>query len=228
MTFPVVAGSTSNTDGAGTTSHTVNLPASIAAGDMLIVISGGTISATVTEAGDWDELFEQDSESTITLWGMWRIADGTEGASVVFTTGTSVQWRHISLRITGHSGNAPEALAIGGAAAGGDPPELTPSWGSADTLWLTGVRGTLGVDANPTPPTNYTLVQSNDGGAGAGCVAVARRDSAASSEDPGIWEGGSGISNGFARASVTIGVEPAASSVSLPIFADHYRKMKAV
>ena len=102
------------------------MPASIAVGDLLLVcLDKGSTSATVNALTGWTELLDEASANG--LYIAWRIADGTEGASITLTTSASTRDATIALRISGASTDAP---TIGTTATGTDlapnPPSITP------------------------------------------------------------------------------------------------------
>lgn len=101
MAFPTVVGTEQGSSGI-TTDHTVDLPAGILAGNLLLVIFTITKLYTITFPDGWIELmsyngFAFDPKTTI----MVRLADGTEGASITVTTDTAVESSFLSYLIDG-------------------------------------------------------------------------------------------------------------------------------
>jgi len=177
----------------------ISLPASIAAGDLLIVeiFLNGSIA---TSPG-----FTQLLASNI----YWREADGTEGATVTFT-GDNSHSSHNSYRITGwDDGGAPE-----GATDTGDTnaPSLTPSWGSKDTLWLAFVAIAANTACDFTAaPTDFTdLIKSAEAEEGGIRIrsASARRELTAASLDAGAFTTSGTI---VAAVGTIVAIEPGAS-----------------
>lgn len=184
MAFPAVAGTNTSSPGSSTTTHSVSLPASIAAGDLLVVYFGGWGGGTLTWPAGWTPLFDTSNGTAARLAAAYRFADGSEGGSISVTSSTSIRSAHISYRITGaHSSTAPVVgTATTGTSAAGDPPSLSPAGGAKDYLWLAGV-GFGSTTAASAAPANYTnLLTRNDTNAGVGS---ARRELNASSENPG-------------------------------------------
>ena len=189
MTFPVVE-ATNTSQEAGTTSHTVSLPASIAAGDLLIILLfaydpglGGPPDLS-TPSG-WTQLYDID-DAVSSLAGYYRIADGSEGASVNVVSSNNSNSVHNSYRISGFTGTPEVSARATGVSATPNPPSHTPSWGAADTLWLA-ITHCANTAADLTAPTNYTnIIQANDGAFSTGS---ARRELNAASEDPGTFAG---------------------------------------
>jgi len=160
----VVTSNTSATTTAGT-SHVVNLPSGIAAGDLLIVcMSLGSTAATVNALAGWSEL--QDEGVAVGNFIAWRKADGTEGSTVTFTTSASTRSADVSLRISGAVDPTVAPPTIGTAASGSsvnpDPPSVTPPFQS-DYLVIA-VCGSAGEQADDGTyctafPTGFTHVQ---------------------------------------------------------------------
>ena len=164
MTFPVVASVAHFETVTDATSHTINMPATVDTGDILLIIwanDGGTATQTWNNStlGTWTLLHEVSNQHRSAAY--WKIADGTEGGgSMLITTSAGEKVNGSVLRITGG-----QSLEIGTVATGSgtlpNPPSLTPSWGADDTLWLVSYTN----DGNVTTsayPTNYASNQYND------------------------------------------------------------------
>jgi hypothetical protein len=187
--FPVVQATNTSGESSDVTSHTVSLPANISAGDLLIVFFSCDANETVTwPTGDgWASIFHETNSMTLDIG--YKIADGTEGATITVTTGSAEQSAHISYRITGnHRYLAPEvSTGATGNSTAPNPDSLTPTGGAKDYLWIA-VEGNTDGDAASAYPTNYTNGQTNAVGTTAGAnIAVARRELNASSEDPAAF-----------------------------------------
>lgn len=185
MTFPSVDATNSGIDNTSSTSHNISLPASIAAGDLLIIFITSSAATSVASATGWTSLYSTSLNLSIRGYCLYKIADGSEGSSVTvsFTVTCSVAWT--SYRISGYA-SAPEVgTSATGTSTTPDPPSLTPSWGSDDTLWIAAAHCN-NVTADLTAPTNYgSIVQAvNGGGKSAG---TAQRNLAAASDDPGTF-----------------------------------------
>jgi hypothetical protein len=193
MTFASIAATNQGT-GASSTEHTCNLPADIAAGDLLLLHFGTNTTFTFADGNPptgWTEKFLFFNDSIFDAHALLvRVADGDEGATVVVnTTGAETSW-HISARISAATwvgsltGVEVSANATGDSNEA-DPPSLTPDFGLSDTLWL--ALAMRNHSAAPTSfPTNYDdnqITQGITGSAGA----WASRELAATSEDPGIF-----------------------------------------
>lgn len=182
--FPQVAAVNGGSMGADNVNHTVNLPAGIAAGDLLLVFFASDGAPTITFPAGWTGLFQVDSGGEV-VFGVWyRIADGTEGATITATTSDYEQSAHTSYLITGYSGT-PEALYATAASDYPDPPELTPSWGADDTLWFAACGYDDGTRTVTTYPADYSNGRNDRTTYRLGCgVGSGRRELNADSENP--------------------------------------------
>lgn len=227
MAFPNTAAPTETLFATSVTSMAVNMPATVNAGDLLIayvqVRNAGTWS---TVPSGWNPVPKIGGGNVSQAGGgsvgkfdaFYKIADGTEDggtATWIHSTGTSAQW-HVRRVTDWHGTTPPEGTTASGDATNANPPSATPSWGSADNLFLVsaGNAATGETTGFTAAPTNYTGLQSNGGSGGGATVnlATAYRQLTASSDDPGTFTPNS---NRFWTAS-TIVVRPAGASNESP------------
>ena len=182
------------------TTHTVTLPASVAAGDLiLILLAMDSAAASATVPGPWVELKDElDTGSTFLFYAAYLIASGGE-TSVVVTSAVGEHSNHIALRIPAAEwqGTTPPEITTGvnGSSINPDPPNSTPSWGSAtNNIWVavgaadqsattqtfTGFPASYGLN-------NVTSDNTIGGATSAGIVGMAARLLTASSENPGTF-----------------------------------------
>jgi len=216
MAFPVVsATNTSAVSTAGTT-HTVNLPTGIASGDLLIVFfskkSGS--SNTLTWPSGWTALTDVNNGTNTGQSTAYRIADGTEGTTISVTSSASVKSAHNSYRITSWHGTTPPEGGAGstGSSANPDPPSVSPSWGSADNLFLeaASVGSNTSSSAASTNYTNLLTINSTGGSGGSNQMqASARHSLTGSTDDP---DNAFTISASSIWASQTIAIRPAGAA----------------
>lgn len=181
MAFPTLAATNTSNQNTTGTAHPVSLPASISAGDLLTVEVTNSASTINTPAG-WNAI------STLSASGLmlfWKVADGSEGATLNLTTVASARTAHISRRWTGHGSE----VELAGDAGDFNAPSLSPTWGLADTAWVA-VGGAEASDWTVSAsPTNYgtALVSGNTSNTASSRTKVcsALRNLAAASEDPG-------------------------------------------
>jgi hypothetical protein len=145
MAFPQVVASNTSSTSTDQTSHTVNLPTGIGAGDLLVVIFVTDGTPTVTFPGtpgvDWIEITNSGGNTPNTAAEIriyYRVATGAEASTISVTTSNAQETAHVSLRIEGHnsSTNAPEAASATGTDAAPNPPTDTPGGGVLDYLWI--------------------------------------------------------------------------------------------
>lgn len=193
--FPTVEATANSDVGSGSTSITVTLPTGIVSGSLvLIYVTGSAQSARDFSITNWTQLAEQGTGSSTAVTGavFYRFCDGGEGASVSCTWTSGQIASAIAIRLAGHhASSAPEASsATTGSTATPDPASLSPSWGSANTLWI--AFATLrDSDAFTSYPTSYDDNQLSNTANASLQMKIATRDLAAASEDPGVftWAG---------------------------------------
>lgn len=187
--FPTVAATNTGVNDTAATSHTFNLPAGIVAGNLLIVFAtadASTPAAVFTFPDGWAELYQSNSASYGTAACYYKIADGTEGATITVTTDKTQETSHTSYRITGFMG-VPEAINnIAADSINPDPPSLTASWGADNNLWIAAEHndGTASVAAVPAGYGGGINAVSGGGGCSTGTSQI---NNAAATENPGVY-----------------------------------------
>src|SRR5690349_17425685 len=81
--YPVVASVTETSFASDTTSHAVSMPATVNAGDGLIVIITTDGSATITVPVGWKELYTEANGTALRGSAYVRVGRGTEGGTTV-------------------------------------------------------------------------------------------------------------------------------------------------
>lgn len=204
MASPSIAGTPAldATTTAGT-SHTINLPGSIAAGDGLIVVFA-YMAPTGTEtisATDWTNItgFVTRNGTAQAIHALYKQATGSEGATVSITSSTSTKAATVSYRITGHQSftTSPQA-GTGATGTSGpdtaDPPSVSVTGGPKDVLSLACMAIENETFTGTGAPTNWTNNQTTNtgisgGGAGNGMIQVAQRqETNVSTVDPGVFQ----------------------------------------
>ena len=195
--------------------HAVNLPSGLAAGKLAVLIAreGRTPGGMYTPS-DWTLLMNTSTTARVSVF--YRVCDGTEGSTV---------------NVTVHDGSEGSATArlvavayrVGGAlltgdfiegahASSGEPPLLTPSWGSAANLWLAAYTSRYGDWSVTAVPTNYALAGEAITGSGednAYGIVGASRVLTAASEQPGPFSIAAGENGLVVERAMTIAVRPA-------------------
>lgn len=187
--FPIVAAVNSGNYTVNSTSHIVNLPSDIASGNLLLVFFASDGNPTITFPSGWIQLFQTASETAVKFGAWYRIADGTEGATIDYvTTSVAEMTAYTSYRITGYYGIPEVASILTGTSNDPNPPSLTPSWGAANTLWFALLGYDNGTVTVSSYPANYTNEQNERANNTAGCgIGAARRNLNAATEDPGSF-----------------------------------------
>ena len=191
--FPIWLGATITPDNVSiSTSHQVDMPAVVSAGDLLVVIFASDSNTSVGIPSGWTLLDSQSGGSTRTR-GTWayKVAEGTEaGGAVTFTTSSNERSSAICIRVqVGTYSGAPEISVSLGEDKNPDPPLLSPSSGAGDYLWIASY---CQESRQPTPPSYpfpdgnaVTSTGSNDTNmATCGCCYT---EEVTSSMDPGVF-----------------------------------------
>lgn len=219
MTFPTVQDLTPTSFAANATAHLVAMPATVNAGDLLILLFSADDNPITTTPSGWTLLTESNA-LTPKGWVAYKRAVGDEdGTTVDVVTDSSQKACAQVYRITGiHASSNPEAGTIAtGTSANPDSPTLTPSWGAEDTLWIAFYAGDDDDDASayPTNYTDGTYTQSDDGFTNGSSMGTARRNLNATSDDPSTFT----IAASRAWVANTIAIRPTgAAVVSPPMF----------
>jgi len=217
VAFPTKQGTPaeSATTTAGT-SHVVNLPGSLVVGEEIIVIMGKAQAVTINALTGWTELVDENVANGAFV--ARHIVDGTEGATVTFTSSGSTKSASLAYRISGH-GSASIAPQISTVATGTsnapNPSSLSPTGGAKDYLWIT-FFVQAGEEADDdtwtnNAATNYSgLVQVTSGTAGTAgtncSVAASDRTNNAASEDA-VWPAAS-TDQAIGWRAFTISIQP--------------------
>lgn len=116
---------TATTGAASASSHSVNLPSGIQAGDFLLVyIRAGNTNINITPPGDWTiHGTEMDANGTSIL--ICKTASGSEGASISVTFSGARTLAAVAMRFSGQSGY--HSTSPANVNTTGDPPELVIS-----------------------------------------------------------------------------------------------------
>lgn len=202
--------SATNTPG---TSHSVALPGTTVANELLLAITMWNANTTITGMTGWTKLSGSGlSPGQSEIWA--KIATGSDGASVSATSSTSEAGAFMVGRIRGNynslvSGTGYKlSVTTAVTTSAPDPPSVTPDWGSDDNLWIA-VATFRGDNATLTGyPAGYTDFQdyhvtTNPGGGGA-TVGAAVKEATAGSDDPGVF----GLSASQYGCVYTIAIRP--------------------
>jgi hypothetical protein len=229
MASPVVQTVAESTTSTAGTNHVVTLPASIAAGDLIVICMNiGSTGATLNAHADYTELLDESAANGLKI--LYRKAVGGE-SNPTLVTSASTRSAEITFRISGAADPATQAPQIGSTATGStvnpDPPSITPTGGSKDYLFIA-LFSQNGEEADDdtwatASPTGYTPnppYQKTGGVAGTnlgGIIAACAKAATATSEDPGTFTK-DGTNTWRAQ---TIAIHPAATATKAAPFAPH-------
>ena len=124
LAVPVVASVTETTFGTATMDHYVNMPATVNASDLLIVLLTNDRNESVTTPGGWSLLASDANGAHVRLSVYYEIATGTErGTTVDFVTSAAEEAVAQVYRISNCHGTTPPEIST--AATGTDTaPEI--------------------------------------------------------------------------------------------------------
>lgn len=183
--FPAIRAVAMSVESTLTGTHTINIPPGVP-GDLIAAIAARySTSTTTTPPVGWTRSGNND------LSVMWKVADGSEGDTAVWT---SAARRSVTVCYRLYRGTFNPLDPVATATTKTlDPPNLAPGWGAGNILWITAATAweTSG-NADLIPPSGYTnpVGDSTQGGAGnnsEGRMVTARRPLNAASENPGAW-----------------------------------------
>lgn len=189
--FPRVVDSATSATTSNATSHTVTLPTWRPTGKLMLMIVGSDGNPTISATG-WTSVTSGTSGGDAACAALYRIADGSEASTISVATTASEQIAAWVGSFTGHHASAaPEGAGTGSgtAATGANPPSLTPTWGSANTLWF--AVGVHDASANASNvhshlPIPYNYVWHRLAGSTVHmAIAIGSRAEAVASYDPG-------------------------------------------
>jgi hypothetical protein len=194
MAFPTVDATA--TDGSATDqtgNHSVNIPAGNVADALLIAIFGNDGSAVVSGwPSGWTTLVASTNNGATHRYEVrYKVSLGTE-TNCNLTTSAVESSASVTFLIKGWDKNTAPAAGstITATTQTPNPPSLDPAgWATEDTLWIAVQSWDDGRTAADTAPTNYSgLTSARPNTAAGGCgAAMAWRQNAAASEDPGTF-----------------------------------------
>jgi len=197
--FPQTAAPTPSAFPSASVNHNVNMPPVVKVGDLLKVHlslrrDGGSLDGVTTPSG-WT-LLESGGSASGAVFVAWyaKIATGTEGGTTVnFVSGASCVGAVQCYRVTewyGSLGGVAIASHVFAVTSMPNPPAVTASWGSAKNLFFASSLANDGDESLVSSPTNYTGGVATFAGAVLPSAAVytARRELAASSDNPGSFQ----------------------------------------
>ncbi len=198
--FPSIDNTNTSTENAAdVTSHGVDLPATINADDLCLVLFTSDGTTTITwdnsTAGTWSQVY--DTDGTGVQGALYaQVMGGTEdGATLTITTNNAERSTHLVVCISGANNDlTPVADTIAYAQdlssdSTPNPPALNPAnWGTEDTLWIATYQMDDGADSVLTMWSEANNRIENTGGhADNTGTVLSSANSAAASRDPSSY-----------------------------------------
>lgn len=184
--FPYVTGRSFGRSAAAATSHTINMPSGIVAGDLLLILFAVDGSPTCSiSSGGWTKLGQASNSTIVTQAIFYKVAAGSDTATV--DTDASEENSHCVLLIKNASGLV-SGTSTTGTSTNANPPSHTPT-ASRKFLWI----ATAAIDNNSSmnisaAPSSYSDHITTPGRVTTGANLVsADRFLEASSENPGAF-----------------------------------------
>jgi hypothetical protein len=217
--IPVVRSRTTSAESTNQTNHDVTMPSGVEVGDLLLCIftcdDASPSTANPTFPVGWitvGEFWAVLTPEALTMMVACKVADGTEGSSIVVTTAVAQESTHATYRIVGAADpgvTPPEAAEDNDPGSTlAMPPLLTPAGGTQNYLWLFAVGISIqGGVANGTVPSEYRNSQFVPATTDGWSTLCAERVHRAASEQPGTIE----LSADREWMALTISVPPAAN-----------------
>lgn len=190
MAFPTLS-ATATGDNAASTTRTLTLPSGVASGNLLLGILAVGQAMSYTWPAGWTEFDGQGGTYTVSLG--YRIADGTEGATIDVTSSAAGRASVFQVhRFSGGTFSAPQQAGANMSNTDAyDPPNLAPSWAQTDVTWCAVAgHGNRGSTIAGVYPTNYASNQTETIStleALGGGIQFATYDLNAASENPGAY-----------------------------------------
>ena len=177
------------------TSYAVPMPATVDAGDLLLIFLGhdGQDTVAFNSVSGWTLVADVDVNATGRVACWKKIAAGNEDSTTVTVsfTGSNVQAMAYVLRYqAGTFGSGVladvEELDSEATSATPDPPSLSPSWGSGDTSWIAFFE----CDSNRSVsafPSSYGNTNDQGVTTNAAHQGICTRQNAVATENPGTF-----------------------------------------
>ena len=196
MAFPAVADNANSVTTATAASITADLP-SYSAGDVVVLLVHTAAAGAISTPSGWSVLIAEHHPAVSSgdrVAAFMKTMDGSEGTTVVISSGGTPKWTVIAYTITGADDIAttpPEVTSEAtGTSANPNAPSLAPSGGADDYLWIVfgGQEGNANVTGSVPSYTNTNCDTGTGGSAASNPRTMAGYKQAnAVSDDPGSW-----------------------------------------
>lgn len=161
MTSPSVRSVTTTQITSLSTTHTINLPATIEAGDLILVIGGTARDETLTGPAGYTVAIDDSMPSVSDCVVYTKEAVGNEDSTTIdATTDVGVDSGWIAYAIQGADTSAFDNGTFPTSSTNsGDHPTVTPAGGLGDYLGLAICWAFASADNSFTPPSGYSNIQ---------------------------------------------------------------------
>jgi hypothetical protein len=193
MASPTVGSTNKASANSNVFTHPISLPASISAGDLLLVIwgkSGGSSSNQpyidiVASGKKWFQIPQQYTSLRGSISIFWKVAEGSDALTLL--TDVATPSNHLSYRITGHGSAVWAALTDHAAGTNADPPSASNTGGAQDMLAIA-IACCPGTIVASAAPSGYGSLLTNTGTTfPPGMSGATKALTAATTEDPGTF-----------------------------------------
>ena len=176
------------------------MPASVAAGDMLVIVAAFHASVTVTTPSGWT-LVNQTTTTFTTVVLSKQAAAGGE-TSQALTTSANARMAARAFRISGAHQTIAPIIAVGAntTSTGPNPPSLADT-ATVDHLWIAAAH-VNGATTTSVYPTSYTNTNNLQATTSPTLASATRGVTSSLSEDPAAFT----ISASTAHRAITIGI----------------------
>lgn len=184
--------------GASTT-HNVSMPATVAAGDLLVCIMALDANPTTAPAPTgWTQIIFKANGSANAIAAHYKVAAGTEGGTTVnFTTTSPVTGAALVYRILAGEYEGVPAVSTGatGSSANPNPDAVTPTW-TGRFLSIAAASTDTDAAVVTAAPSGYSgfTTQASGAGASGASLGTAYLKANTNSEDPGTFTDATSVS----------------------------------
>lgn len=198
MSFPVVEATATSVTSSSITTHTIDTPAGVVDGDLLIAFIALENETGSPQFSAWSDGFTEIKDKTTgggagaSVGVAYKLSDGSEGANITVTSVDAERAAHCMYRISGAlrpTALPPEITAgASGLSAAPDPDNLAPAAAfTKEYMWMAFCAFEKDDETITGFPTNYSSNQINHSMFSGATIGVATRDLDAVSENPGVF-----------------------------------------
>jgi len=214
MPFPQVLSVTETSFSSVTTAHLVDMPATVDAGDLLLMLCVGETVDSATLPSGWTVEYSFSFGTSNLAYCIIKIAIGDEdGTTVDVVTNTATTACAQVFRITSWEGSlaSVEQTRLENQNSNiPDPPSHSAGWGAEDTLWIAAFHAIDDDETVSAFPTSYVNGVDTITGGGTntgGTLGSATRELNAASENPAIFT----LTGSERWSAITFAIRPSSS-----------------